>query len=203
MPRLPIIDLTSKSLYAFGRDAASGVSIWVSEFPEPPQVGQHVLVKEDGLVRNLIVANLDGQHVRLTPDTASKEERRIRSHVHDGKLIENYYTRMLISVCPEIVWAFVEDVGDYQGNVFGTALYLKKKCGLFFSGSYGSCSGCGAWGEGGEPTTQSEVLSLCTEFRTLKGAAMAIEKETYDRPTTEKHLEAAGAVLKEIRKLKI
>lgn len=66
------------------------------------------------------------------------------------------YKDFLIDASPEILWFYVYAQGDYQGNVDAIGVY--KNLIVFFSGYYGSCSGCGAWGEGGEPTDLLEVF---------------------------------------------
>ena len=51
---------------------------------------------------------------------------------------------------------------------------------------YGSCSGCGAWGEGGEPETLKDVLSNGELFKTKKQAlefAVKTYKNDYEAPT--------------------
>ena len=85
---------------------------------------------------------------------------------------------------PEISWYHVEDVGSYQGTVFAIGKYQKKW--FVMQDYYGSCSGCGAWGEGGEPEKLKDVLSHGELFEKKKDAfnfAFKTYKDSYEPPT--------------------
>lgn len=66
------------------------------------------------------------------------------------------FEHFLSLVAPEIVWKYIEDVGSYQGTVFAIGAYDGQI--FVMKDYYGSCSGCGAWGEGGEPVSLEDVL---------------------------------------------
>lgn len=78
------------------------------------------------------------------------------------------YAEWLIGAAPDVLWYDIQEVGSYQGQVFGVGLYKRQVA--IYEDYYGSCSGCGAWGEGGEPTSQEEVLNSCTLFSTKEEA---------------------------------
>ncbi|HEY9684709.1 MAG TPA: hypothetical protein V6C86_24220 [Oculatellaceae cyanobacterium] len=81
---------------------------------------------------------------------------------------ENYFSDYLKESSKEVLWIDIEDVGDYQGEVF--ALGRFKDQFIVFAGYYGSCSGCGAWGEGGEPRDLTDVLASSAGFWNAEGA---------------------------------
>lgn len=69
-------------------------------------------------------------------------------HKHDEDCFRNYnysFREYLIHAAPSFLWADVQDVGSYQGRVYGIAWYNKQIA--LYEDYYGSCSGCGAWGE--------------------------------------------------------
>jgi hypothetical protein len=70
------------------------------------------------------------------------------------------YSAWLIHRAPDILWYDVQDIGLYQGNVYAVGRYRGKI--VLYRGYYGSCSGCGGWGEGGEPEDQEAVLKSST-----------------------------------------
>lgn len=74
------------------------------------------------------------------------------------------YQDWLVHISPDFFWFNIQDVGSCQGQVYGVAVYNKQIA--IYEDYYGSCSGCGAWGEGGEPTSQDEVIKLCKLFDT-------------------------------------
>jgi len=80
----------------------------------------------------------------------------------------------LIDATPEILWFWCDSDDDYQGQVYALG-YWKNNI-VWFSGYYGSCSGCGAWGEGGEPTNLDEVLADSAVFRSTTLATQFIRK---------------------------
>lgn len=89
----------------------------------------------------------------------------------------------LIDVSPDILWFDIQQCGSYQGTVYGVGRYNQHI--LLYEGYYGSCSGCGAWGEGGEPGSQEEVINSSILFTTKEEAFEYINKEwdeIYDRP---------------------
>lgn len=66
---------------------------------------------------------------------------------------------------PELVITWCANVGDYQGTNYVVG-YVGDKvlaCGY----GYGSCSGCGAWGEGGEPTKPEDLIDSGVFGKTL------------------------------------
>jgi hypothetical protein len=77
---------------------------------------------------------------------------------------ENEYDfkNYLIDATPEILWFGVDAQGDYTGQVQAVGVYDNGV--LVFKGYYGSCSGCGGWGEGGEPRNLKEVKDYSTLY---------------------------------------
>lgn len=97
---------------------------------------------------------------------------------------QNMYAHYLWMAAPEIKWLYVEDVGSYSGDVYAIGRY--KKQWFVMHDYYGSCSGCGAWGEGGEPEKLEDVLSHGELFKSKKDAlkfAILTYKNSYDCPT--------------------
>lgn len=102
----------------------------------------------------------------------------------DDCLCGDVYAHYLWIAAPEIKWLYVEDVGDYQGVVFAIGKYQRKW--FIMQDYYGSCSGCGAWGEGGEPEKLEDVLSHGELFTTKKATlnfAIKTYKDSYESPT--------------------
>ena len=84
-------------------------------------------------------------------------------------------------IAPELFWFNIQDVGSYQGSVYGVALYKDQI--VIYEDYYGSCSGCGAWGEGGEPISQDDVLSKSKLFDTKEETLVYIAKmDKYESP---------------------
>ena len=79
----------------------------------------------------------------------------------------------LVSIAPDVLWFDVQDVGTWSGNVYGVGVFRGDI--LIYEGFYGSRSGCGAWGEGGEPGSQQEVINNSKLFA---GPQLAIEYVT-------------------------
>lgn len=104
-------------------------------------------------------------------------------HAHKASCSRNDFSGYLCAVAPDFLWYNVQDVGSYQGTVHAVALYKGKVA--IYSGYYGSCSGCGAWGEGGEPEKQQDVIDNATLFNDREAAIAHIdtleEKEDLDR----------------------
>jgi hypothetical protein len=109
-------------------------------------------------------------------------------HVVTG---EKDWLSYLCEAAPEVLWFHLCSRGDYQGEVFAVGKYLGK-C-LVFSDYYGSCSGCGAWGEGGEPTDLSEVLKSSKLFDKPDDALEEWRRTGMD----DEGIEAIGAILGE------
>lgn len=84
------------------------------------------------------------------------------------------YAHYLWMAAPEIKWYYVEDVGSYQGIVYAIGKYKSKI--FVMKDYYGSCSGCGAWGEGGEPETLKDVLGHGELFTNKKKALDFVQK---------------------------
>lgn len=103
-------------------------------------------------------------------------------HVHKADCNRNDYLSYLCSNAPDFLWYCVQDVGSYQGQVFGVAVYEGKIA--IYENYYGSCSGCGAWGEGGEPTSQEEIIASSTFFINERDALKYLEKfkEAFEQP---------------------
>ncbi len=92
-------------------------------------------------------------------------------------------------IAPDLFWFNIHTVGNYQGNVYGVALY-KGQIGIY-EDYYGSCSGCGAWGEGGEPTSQDEVIGKCKFFDSVIDAVGYLATiGHYETPEVEPMIEA-------------
>lgn len=53
------------------------------------------------------------------------------------------YNDRLIKLAPDVLWYDLQDVGSYQGTVYGIGEYKGKV--IIYTDYYGSCSGCGAW----------------------------------------------------------
>lgn len=101
------------------------------------------------------------------------------------------YDDWLISVAPDVLWFMVEATGSYQGQVYAVGRLGKSI--VLYEDYYGSCSGCGAWGEGGEPKSRQEVLDSCFRTDTIVEAFAYVLKEwadDYDPPTMKKVSEA-------------
>jgi len=94
------------------------------------------------------------------------------------------FKEWLPHIARDFLWFDIQDVGSYEGSVYGVALYKNKI--VIYEDMYGSCSGCGAWGEGdgGEPQSQDEVIELSKMFDTVGSALDYINNEMskYDEP---------------------
>lgn len=96
------------------------------------------------------------------------------------------YAHYLWMAAPEIKWIYVEDVGSYQGTVYALGKYQGKW--FVMKDYYGSCSGCGAWGEGGEPESLKDVLANGELFKTKTQALKFVNKvwiNDYEPPTKD------------------
>jgi len=110
-------------------------------------------------------------------------------HVHKTECPRYDHKDWVCHVAPDVLWFSVQDVGSYQGSVYGFGLYKGKL--LIYEDSYGSCSGCGAWGEGGEPETQEDLLKNSKEFDSLEDALAYLAKmDRYERPDMAEATEA-------------
>ena len=85
----------------------------------------------------------------------------------------------LVSIAPDVLWFYVQDVGCWSGNVYGVGVFRGDI--LIYEGFYGSCSGCGAWGEGGEPGSQQEVLANSSLFNRPELAIATISDDKFAR----------------------
>ncbi len=102
---------------------------------------------------------------------------------------DHSYAGWLVSAAPDVLWYSVQDVGQWQGEIYAVGKYRGQI--LLYADSYGSCSGCGAWGEGGEPANQKEVLAHSKLF---SGGALKYASEHWrdkledweDKPDFEK-----------------
>lgn len=94
------------------------------------------------------------------------------------------FTEWLPHIAPDFFWFDIQDVGSYQGQVFGVAIH-KGQIGIY-EDYYGSCSGCGAWGEGGEPESQDKVVELTKLFDTAEKAKEYVGLiSAYDSPNKQ------------------
>ncbi len=105
-------------------------------------------------------------------------------HKHGDNCQSYSFEGWLPHVAPDFLWFNIHDVGDYQGRVYGVALYDKKI--VVYEDYYGSCSGCGAWGEGGEPENQKLVIANSTPFELADEAIAYLAKiDRYEGPNIE------------------
>lgn len=92
-------------------------------------------------------------------------------------------------IAPDIAWYDIQDAGSYQGSVYGVGLYKKQI--VIYEDYYGSCSGCGAWGEGGEPTSQKEVLDKSKLFKKKEDALKHVATlDHWDKPDFDQMFKA-------------
>lgn len=116
-------------------------------------------------------------------------------HKHEDTCPMGYYTDYLVEAAPNVLWYNVQDVGSYSGSIYGVGQYKGKA--LIYEYWYGSCGGCGAWGEGGEPTNEAEVLSNSHLFESISEAEEYISAiEGYEPPDTKKMINAVKEILK-------
>jgi len=105
-------------------------------------------------------------------------------HEHTCDCEAYNYDEWLPHIAQDFFWFNIQDVGSYQGQVFGVAIYKNQFA--IYEDYYGSCSGCGAWGEGGEPESQEKVISLCKFFDDKQKALEYIGLiSAYDSPDKE------------------
>jgi len=103
------------------------------------------------------------------------------------------FQEWLPHIAKDIFWFNIQDVGSYQGSIYAIGTFEKQF--LIYEGYYGSCSGCGAWGEGGEPESQEEVLKSCTLLKTKEDAIRHLLKlDRWDKPDTDVMLKALDEV---------
>lgn len=72
------------------------------------------------------------------------------------------FFEFLVAASHGVEWYAFDVTGDWQGEVSGVGIYDGKL--VLYEDSYGSCSLCGAWGEGGEPCDLDDVLSRSTLY---------------------------------------
>lgn len=117
---------------------------------------------------------------------------------------KSYCLPYLNDAAPEILWYDVQDVGSYSGSVYAIGLLktpgVKERI-VVFKGYYGSCSGCGAWGEGGEPKDMKEVMEFSKCFETVDAAIENYKNaETYsDTPDFERGLKALERIREDLK----
>ena len=71
---------------------------------------------------------------------------------------------------------------------------------LFYEDYYGSCGGCGAWGEGGEPESQKIVLEHSHLFKTSEELYIYLAGlSRTDRPDMVEIKEAIGEIVELIK----
>lgn len=98
------------------------------------------------------------------------ESYRQKFRIEDRGYIEKAWPKL------NILWLC--NVGDYQGTnyVIGYVDGKVLACGY----GYGSCSGCGAWGEGGEPTKPEDLIDAGVFGKTLEETLAWADKEPTD-----------------------
>jgi hypothetical protein len=109
------------------------------------------------------------------------------------------YSEWLATRAPDVLWFDVQAVGSYQGSVY--AVGVMKQQIVVFEGYYGSCSGCGAWGEGGEPESQEGILANSKLFDTVAEALVyvsTLNNSWYGSPDQEAMAVAITEIDKEI-----
>jgi hypothetical protein len=106
-------------------------------------------------------------------------------HVHDDECdYSDGFIHYLVEAAPGVLWFNIQDVGSYQGCVYAVGLFEGKY--LIYEDYYGSCSGCGAWGEGGEPSSLNDVISNSTLFITPEEASDYLGKiDKYEAPNIQ------------------
>lgn len=135
---------------------------------------------------------MSGQGLAHPPGGEVKRMSYIK-HEHKAECSRYQFDEWIPHTAPDVLWFNIQDVGSYQGSVYGFGLYKGKL--LVYEDYYGSCSGCGAWGEGGEPESQEEILGRSKLFDTLDEALDYLPKiDHYDNPDRKVATEA----LKEI-----
>lgn len=120
-------------------------------------------------------------------------------HTKDCPYNAAAYLHYLVEAAPDFLWFDVQDVGDYQGTVYGVATYQGRI--WLYENGYGSCSGCGAWGEGGEPANQADVIAQSKSFDTVEEAIAVKVESLWNEPDRERRAAAireAGDFLKRI-----
>jgi|SRR3990167_3775875 len=114
-------------------------------------------------------------------------------HVHKDDCPKYDHKEWVCHIAPDVLWFDIQDVGSYQGSVYGVGLYENQF--VLYEDYYGSCSGCGAWGDGGEPESQKDVLSKSRLFKEKDEILEAIAKiDSYDTPDVEKMFEAVKEI---------
>lgn len=112
---------------------------------------------------------------------SSQKELKPIKHKHNCNCSRYNYQEWLVHVAPDCLFFNVQDVGSYQGQVFAVLIY-KNKVGIM-EDYYGSCSGCGAWGEDGEPQSQKDVLGNTKFFDSYeKAIEYTQEWDSYEKP---------------------
>jgi hypothetical protein len=107
-----------------------------------------------------------------------------------------YYAEFVIKASPDILWYDIQDVGSYQGSIYGVGKYKKQI--VIYEDGYGSCSGCGEWVEanewslaGAQPHNQEEVLNKSKLFATKEEAKQyVLAMDFYEKPDTERMIKA-------------
>ncbi len=132
------------------------------------------------------------------PQIKHKEEcKHSGEHIecNDKVTCEQYdFKEWLPHIAPDFFWYDIQVVGSYQGNVFGVAKYKGQVA--IYEDYYGSCSGCGAWGVGGEPTSQDEVITKCKFHNTKEETLIHLTTlDGYDTPDKELMIKAIDEIL--------
>lgn len=122
------------------------------------------------------------------------------AHKHNKDCPCSNYLDYLVKAAPDILWYDVQDVGSYSGSVFGVGEYKKKI--LIYTDYYGSCSGCGGWGEGGEPRDMDMVLENSELFDSREKALESISQLQKDEmPDRDRMRKAINEVADSIRSI--
>lgn len=107
--------------------------------------------------------------------------------------IDEHFHGYLVKVAPDIQWITVQDLdNDYSGRMMalGWISLTGRRWLILYLDYYGSCSCCGAWGEGGEPQNFQEVLG--------KSILFADPFEYFNYKWTDNRPEIAAQKLKKI-----
>lgn len=114
-------------------------------------------------------------------------------HEHNEDCEYGDFIHYLVQAAPSVLWYNVQDVGSYQGSVYAVGKYKNQI--LIYEDGYGSCSGCGAWGEGGEPENEEDILNRSNLFSDKELAIKYIEQiNGYEPPDKNEMIKAVKSI---------
>ncbi len=121
-------------------------------------------------------------------------------HEHDTSCEYGSMLHYLVEAHPQVLWYSVQDVGSYQGSVYAIGTIGNEV--ILYRDYYGSCSGCGAWGEGGEPESVEDVMKRSTVVKNIEEAEKLIRSDDwkYDSPDSEELIKKAKEAFNDIAK---